>query len=514
MRKEKHVENSRGAGKIAELEKEIDRLRKLNREYEVIFESSLDGLVVADGEGRLLRVNKSYLGISGAREEEVVGHTVQDLAARGFFTPSATQLAVENKRPVTAEQIFQNGARRSLNTANPVFCDKGELIRIVTNVRDMSEVHRLETELQEVRASADRYAAIVESLNRRFKEEHYTARSARMRAVFRQALEYATTAAPVLITGESGTGKEVAADFIHRNSARKERCFLKINCGAIPEQLLEAELFGYEGGAFTGARKQGRTGLFEAADGGSVFLDEVGEMPLSLQVKLLRFVQNKEFYRLGGNRLITVDVCIMAATSRALEEMVARRAFRPDLFYRLNVLSLRMPALRERVEDIVPLAHHFLRRFNARYGQNKNLSPQVCAMLEAYSWPGNIRELENLLERLTIINTGPVILPEHISGQTGLASLAPAAGASPGGVFAAYREAREAFEKEYWSSALKRHASYREAAASLGVDHSTIVKKVARYAIKEPFTPPGRGGDTRRQSSSTSEGQGQNVAQL
>jgi transcriptional regulator with PAS, ATPase and Fis domain len=379
-----------------------------------------------------------------------------------------------------------------------VFCDKGELIRIVTNVRDMSEVHRLETELQEVRSSADRYAVIVESLNRRFKEEHYTARSARMRAVFRQALEYATTAAPVLITGESGTGKEVAADFIHRNSARKERSFLKINCGAIPEQLLEAELFGYEGGAFTGARKQGRTGLFEAADGGSVFLDEVGEMPLSLQVKLLRFVQNKEFYRLGGNRLITVDVCIMAATSRALEEMVAQRAFRPDLFYRLNVLSLRMPALRERAEDIVPLAHHFLRRFNARYGQNKNLSPQVCAMLEAYAWPGNIRELVNLLERLVIINTGPVILPEHVSGQTGFSSLDPAAGAAPagappGGIFASYREAQEAFEKEYWSSALKRYASYREAAAALGVDHSTIVKKVARYAIKAPFAPGGAG---------------------
>jgi PAS domain S-box-containing protein len=475
--------------KIAELEEEIDRLRKLNREYEVMFESSIDGLVVADGEGRLLRVNKSYLAISGAREDEVLGHTVMELAERGFLTPSATQLAVENKRPVTAEQIFQNGARRTLNTANPVFCDKGELIRIVTNVRDMSEVHRLETELQEAKADAHRYAAILKSMKRHSEEEHCAARSACIRTVFQQALEYASTAAPVLITGESGTGKEVIADFIHRNSSREKQPFLKINCAAIPEPLLEAELFGYEGGAFTGARKQGRTGLFEAADGASVFLDEVGEMPLTLQVKLLRFVQNKEFYRLGGNRLVTVDVRIMAATSRPLEEMVAQRSFRPDLFYRLNVLSLRMPALRERGEDIVPLAYHFLCRFNGRYNQEKTLSPQVCALLEAYAWPGNIRELENLLERLVIINTGPVILPEHLPEhlrgnlsnplrQTSFLSTAASSG-----VFSGYREAREVFEKEYWSEALRRYSTYRAAAAALGVDHSTIAKKVARYAL-------------------------------
>ncbi|MDR2051451.1 MAG: sigma 54-interacting transcriptional regulator [Deltaproteobacteria bacterium] len=473
--------------RIQELEKEVDRLRKLNREYEVTFESSIDGLVVADGEGRLLRVNKSYLAISGAREEEVVGHTVYELAERGFFTPSATQLAVENKRPVTAEQIFQNGARRTLNTANPVFCEKGALIRIVTNVRDMSEVHRLKSELQVAKADAARYAVILESMSRRLKEEHYTARSACMRAVFRQALEYASTSAPVLITGESGTGKEVAADFMHRNSPRKDVSFLKINCGAIPEQLLEAELFGYEGGAFTGARKQGRTGLFEAADGGSVFLDEIGDLPLPLQVKLLRFVQNREFYRLGGNRLLTVDVRIMAATSRPLEEMVEQRTFRPDLFYRLNVLSLRMPALRERKEDIVPLAHHFLQRFNARYKQDKALSPQACLLLEAYSWPGNIRELENLLERMAVIHTGPLILPEHLPEHM----RRPEAAQTFSGVLPRYREAQEAFEREYWSGSLKHYSSYREAAAALGVDHSTIVKKAARYAIKAPWMANG-----------------------
>ncbi|MDR2826299.1 MAG: sigma 54-interacting transcriptional regulator [Deltaproteobacteria bacterium] len=483
MQYEKKSEQEAGhSRKIAELQTEIEHLQSLNREYLIMFNSSMDGLVVADGEGRLLRVNKSYLGISGAKEEDVVGRTVQELAGSGFFSPSATQMAVENKRPVTAEQIFQNGAKRTLNTANPVFSENGELIRIVTNVRDMSDVHKLEVELQEAKASADRYATLLETLNRRTRSEQYAAKSALMRAVFRQALEYASTSAPVLITGESGTGKEVAADFIHRNSPRKDKPFMKINCGAIPEQLLEAELFGYEGGAFTGANKHGRTGLFEAADGGTVFLDEVGEMPLPLQVKLLRFVQNKEFYRLGGNRLFTVDIRIMAATNQPLETMVEQRSFRADLYYRLNVLSLRMPALRERVEDIVPLANHFLRRFNLRYSQEKTLSPQVCALLERYTWPGNIRELENLLERLTIINTGALLLPEHLPEQISRLTLTERSDLS-----SSYREALDTFEKEYWSHALKRYRSYREAAAELGVDHSTIVKKVARYAIQDPF---------------------------
>jgi PAS domain S-box-containing protein len=480
---------------------EVERLRKLNREYEVMFESSLDGLVITDGTGRLLRANRSYLGISGAKEEDVVGRTVQELAERGFFSASATQLAVENRRPVTAEQIFQNGAVRTLNTANPVFDDKGALLRIVTNVRDMSAVHKLETELKEARDSADRYAAILESMNRRARREHYTAASAGMRGVFRRALEYASAAAPVLITGESGTGKEVAADFMHNHSPRRDKPLLKINCGAIPEQLLEAELFGYEGGAFTGARKQGRIGLFEAASEGTVFLDEVGELPPPLQVKLLRFVQDREFYRLGGNRLITVDARIMAATNRSLEDMVEQRSFRADLFYRLNVLSLYVPPLRKRSEDIVPLAHFFLRRFKSRYGRQKTLSPQVCAAFEHYAWPGNIRELENLLERLSIVNTGPVILPEHLprrmSGEAVRRADDDAQGKpDPGAAAVSYREARESFERDYWIKSLKRYTSYREAAVALGVDHSTIVKKAARYGIRHPFRADGESATT------------------
>ena len=466
----------------ARLQEEVDALRVTNRELEVILESSIDGITIADGEGTILRVNSSYAQIAGVSAESLVGKSVYELAEQGIFSPSGTQLALERKKPSTVTQFFRNGTRQTLNTSNPVFNDDGSLHRVVTNVRDMSEVHSLRTELEESKVLIDHYAHLLEKMARQQTVEgHHASNNSVMQAMYLRALEYASVYAPVLITGESGVGKELVADFIHSNSQRKNKPFLKINCGAVPEQLLEAELFGYEGGAFTGARKQGRTGLFEVANGGTVFLDEVGEMPLALQVKLLRFVQHREFYRLGGNRLFSVDVRIIAATNRDLEAMVGERSFRADLFYRLNVLSLSVPPLRERIEDIVPLANHFLQKFNAQYAHEKFLSPEVCDLFEAYSWPGNVREMANLLERLTIIRTGDVIspahLPEHMRKQA--RDMRPKD-------YSTYRESLDSFEKDYWSTMLKRYKSYRQAAVELGVNHSTIVKKVARYKVEPP----------------------------
>lgn len=465
------------------LEKELDALRARNRELEVIMESSIDGFAITDGEGRFVRVNSSYAQIAGEPAERLVGKTVYELAEEGIFSPSATELALERKRPITINQFFRNGTRQTLNTSNPVFNEDGSLYRVVTNVRDMSEVHSLRAELEESRALIDHYAHLLENMTRQQTIEGYHAsNNSSMQALYFRALEYASVSAPVLIFGESGVGKELVADFIHGNSPRKDKPFLKINCGAVPEQLLEAELFGYEGGAFTGARKQGRTGLFEVADGGTVFLDEVGEMPLSVQVKLLRFVQNREFYRLGGNRLYTVDVRLIAATNRNLDSMVAERAFRTDLFYRLNVLPLHVPPLRDRPEDIIPLANHFLQKFNTQYAQEKFLSPAVCDLFESYPWPGNVRELANLLERLAIIRTGGTITPAHLPEQ-----MRKKGGSAPFKEYGAYRETLEAFEREYWSAVLKKYKSYRQAAEDLGVNHSTIVKKVARYKIEPPM---------------------------
>jgi PAS domain S-box-containing protein len=456
-------------------------------ELEAVFNASIDGLAVADARGKLLRVNKSYLHISGVREEEIVGKTAHEINAEGIFSPASTEAAIELKKNVTCNQFFPRTGKSTINTSNPVFGRDGALYRIVTNIRDMEEVQSLRDELTESQGLVEKYSRLVNELTRRSADSgHFVSRSPAMEALYRRALDFADVSAPVLITGESGSGKELFADFIHSNSPRANKPLLKINCGAIPEQLLEAELFGYQGGAFTGAVRQGKSGLLELADKGTVFLDEVSEISPAVQVKLLRFVQNKEFYRLGGTRLHTVDVRIIAATNRNLAEMMEKKLFRDDLFYRLNVLSLCIPPLRERKEDIVPLAAHFQRRFNKQYGREKSLSPTVCAMFMHYGWPGNIRELENLMESLTVIHSDKIILPEDLPKYMALN-----VGSAYTGKVQGYRNALDEFEQHFWGRAMLRYKTCRQAAADLGVNHSTIVKKMKRYKLN--FTGNGVG---------------------
>jgi len=226
-----------------------------------------------------------------------------------------------------------------------------------------------------------------------------------MQEVFKTALKAAKTKATILLTGESGTGKELIAKAIHFESDRSKGPFIAINCAAIPENLLEAELFGYEKGAFTGALIS-KPGKFELANGGTIFLDEIGDLPLHLQAKLLRVIQDKTFERIGGTKSIKVDIRIIAATNKDLEEMVKDGSFREDLYFRLNVIPIYLPPLRERKEDIPLLIDHFLKKFNEEYGKNINITKEAMEKLVNYSWPGNVRELENTIERLVILAEG------------------------------------------------------------------------------------------------------------
>jgi DNA-binding NtrC family response regulator len=234
-----------------------------------------------------------------------------------------------------------------------------------------------------------------------------------MQAVFRDALVIAPSESRVLITGESGVGKEVVADVIHAWSRRAVGPLVKVNCAAIPENLLESELFGHEKGAFTGADRQ-RTGRFEEADGGSIFLDEIGELPLPLQAKLLRVIQDGSFRRIGSGRDLKTDARVLAATNRDLEAQIAAGKFREDLFYRLNVMELHIPPLRERPEDILPLAGHFIVQFS---GKPSRFSANVAARLARYAWPGNVRELRNAMERAALLSRGEIVLPEHLPSR-------------------------------------------------------------------------------------------------
>jgi DNA-binding NtrC family response regulator len=251
-------------------------------------------------------------------------------------------------------------------------------------------------------------------LKAKYKFDNIVSDNEKMQAIFTQVEKVADTDSTVLIYGESGTGKELIARALHYNSYRQDKPLVPINCGAIPEDLLESELFGHEKGAFTGATAQ-RMGRFELANGGTIFLDEIGEMRPSLQVKILRVLQEREFERIGGTRTIKVDVRILAATNKNLEDLVARQQFRDDLFWRLNVIPITLPPLRERLSDISLLVAHFIARFNAEKRQHlTGITPEALQMLQSYHWPGNVRELENTVERIAILKGSGMIMPEDL----------------------------------------------------------------------------------------------------
>ena len=290
----------------------------------------------------------------------------------------------------------------------------------------------------------------------------------------------------VLISGESGTGKELIAETIHNNSARKNQPFIKINCGAISHNLLETELFGYADGAFTGAKKGGKAGYFELANGGTLLLDEISELPYNLQVNLLRVLQSQELIRVGGETTIPIDVRIIAASNLNLQELVEKNQFRKDLFYRLNVVPVDVPPLRERKEEIPVLAAHFVQVFNKKYKMEKELSPQVIDVLMDYDWPGNVRELENVIERLVVTIPGNILSREDLPAHFSKMALEQHPQITVTGVMP-LREAVEVMEKQILEQAYSRYKVTREVAKQLEVDPSTVLRKAARYGIANVY---------------------------
>ncbi|MEE1243617.1 MAG: sigma 54-interacting transcriptional regulator [Frisingicoccus sp.] len=312
----------------------------------------------------------------------------------------------------------------------------------------------------------------------------FIAESPQMKKI-KETIEYIKDVdSSVLITGESGTGKEVVFKYICQTSKRKDQPIVKVNCGAIPENLFESELFGYEDGAFTGARKKGKAGLFELANQGTLFLDEISEMSLEMQVKLLRVIQEREIFRVGGVETIPVDVRIIAASNRNLEELVEKGKFRKDLFYRLNVIRLEIPPLRERHEDIIPLCNHFLEIFNKRYNKNKRLTIRAAKTLAHLDWPGNIRELENLVENIVVLEPEEVMRAKHLQsryckGTDGRIGTVKVEGVLP------YKEALEQMERQLLINTKNQFGSTRKMAAILGLNQSTISRKLRQYHLDD-----------------------------
>jgi transcriptional regulator with PAS, ATPase and Fis domain len=303
-----------------------------------------------------------------------------------------------------------------------------------------------------------------------------------MENILQLAAKIADVDSTVFILGESGVGKEVIARFIHKRSHRDKGPFVKINCGAIPETLLESELFGYETGAFTGAKRQGKPGLIEMANEGTLFLDEIGELPLNLQVKLLQVLQEHRLVRIGGIKPITVNIRVIAATNRDIENMVKKGEFREDLFYRLNVVPITIPPLRERRDDIIPLIYHFLEEYNRKYDKAKKISAEAKDILIKYNWPGNVRELENTVERLVVTVEEDVILPHHLPENLKEINI-PLKVVNVDGIIP-LKDAVEMVERQLLHKAVEQCNSTYDIAKILGVNQSTVVRKIQKYGIK------------------------------
>lgn len=459
---------------VSELETmadELNRVKELNRDLEGIIESSFDGIVVADGSGRVLRCNRSFVNLARCLPGNQFSETVvEPVIAR----------ALKKGRTVTIKKTVA-GNRELLLTANPIFGEGQAVERVVCNIRDMTELESLRREMEQSKDLSIRYCEELATLRSlQLELANLVVSSPVMQRVVEQAIRVASVDSTVLITGETGVGKEVIAKLIHQHSPRKDRPFIQINCGAIPEALIESELFGYEKGAFTGASRTGKVGLLEAANHGTLLLDEIGELPLSLQVKLLRVLQEQQIIRVGSVRPTRVDVRIIAVTNRNLEKMVGEGRFRADLFYRLNVVPIYVPPLRERREDIVSLARYFVERYNRKYGLNKRLAPATLTVLERYAWPGNVRELENVIERMVIMSGGQTIEPQEVLGYL-QEKANPVIGVDD---IIPLREASEMVERQLILKALARFKSTRKAARVLGVDHSTIVRKLGKYQLQ------------------------------
>jgi PAS domain S-box-containing protein len=341
---------------------------------EIVFDNVYNGIYIVDGRGVTLRVNKVFEEMAGIRNEELVGRSLYDLVGKdNYFTGSASLIVLARKAPATATYSTKTG-RKLLVKGKPIFDAQGEIRYIINTIWDLTVV-QYQQEIDDDTARDQLLA-----------EEDIIACSAPMLHVIDLALRVAHTDSTILITGETGVGKSLLARMIHQASGRKALPFLQINCAAIPESLIESELFGYEAGSFTGADRKGKPGLFEMADGGTIFLDEISEMPLHIQSKLLGVIQDKEFYKIGGRKVKSVDVRLVAATNKDLSRMVAEGRFRSDLFYRLNVVPLHIPPLRERRDDIPVLINYFLENYNRKHNTYRVFSPELVAHMCRLPW--------------------------------------------------------------------------------------------------------------------------------
>jgi len=468
---------------VLELGSQVTSLKEMTSMFKGIFDSTHDAISVVDQDGYGVLVNRAYTKVTGLTSADVMGkHCTIDIAEG----ESIHLKVLETGKPIMGERMLVGPNRREVVVDAAPIIINSQLKGSVAVIHDFTEIKRLTNEL-------DQAKSIIRKLEAKYTFEDIIGEHTRIKDAISKAKIAAATPATVILRGESGTGKELFAHAIHNASDRKYSQFVKVNCASINENLLESELFGYEEGAFTGAAKGGRIGLFERGNGGTIFLDEIGEISMGTQVKILRVLQEKEIIRVGGNKSIAIDVRILAATNKNLEKAVAKGQFREDLYYRLNVIPVVIPPLRERKSDIRKLVKNFMRKFNQEYGRlAMDISPEALEILELYDWPGNIRELENVIGRamISMVSNESIIKSYHLPQliEEAVHSKVALLKEQPSEIVKMEKlsDRMNAFERNYILRILEiNEGNRKKTAGDLGISLRSLYYKLEKYGLHQ-----------------------------
>lgn len=456
--------------------REMTITKNIEREFYDILGVMHDDFVIINRNGVILAVLDNFEAMYGISSEEAVGKTIYEMEERKIFNPSVAIRVFKSKKAETLLQL--TGAKKYLMcTAIPIKDENNNIVKVISYTRDVTKYESLKDEYNKLSNTLEIYSAeLAELRQNKIVFPSVMGSSPAVSKIIKTVDRIANFDANVLFTGESGVGKTMFAKLMHSQSNRKSGPFMEINCGAIPDSLLESELFGYEKGAFTGANKEGKLGLIELANTGTLFLDEIGDLPLHMQVKLLKVIQEKSLIRIGGSEQIKIDFRLIAATNKDLGKMVREGSFREDLFYRLNVITINIPSLRERKEDVFPLCMHFLDKYNDEYGLNRTLSNTVIDYLTEYAWPGNIRELENTIERMVLTSDDYMISEENLPYQIKSNVISPTIDYKQ-----SLKEILESVEKKIILDSFKKHNSTVGVAKELGISQPSASLKLKKY---------------------------------
>ena len=438
-----------------------------------ILQHSFDEIFITDASGNILYTSQSTEKMFGIPLERIIHQNIFHLEKEGVFSPSVVVNVLRSKKEETLIQETKNN-RKLVISGYPIFDEANELLGAVSFSRDITEFEYLRKENEQVAKAMQLYREEIAHLKKQAAQPFFL-KSGKMEKVFDVVSKIAGLGITVLLEGESGVGKTHIAHMIHEMSPRKNEPFIEVNCGAISESLIESELFGYEEGAFTGAKKGGKKGYFEMAGEGTLFLDEIGELPMNLQVKFLSVLQNQSFMRIGGSKKIQMKCRILCATNQNLEEMIACKQFREDLYYRINVVKLTIPPIRERREELIHLIYEITEEINTKYGMNKHFTPAMIAWISQQEWPGNVRELRNFIEKTIVTTTGNEIdlhMVEDITNTEPSKKVLKEM---------TLEEYLETVEKEFIIRMYNKYPSSIKLSKKLGISQSTANRKIRKY---------------------------------